>query len=185
MAILKVANIGNPILRRKSPDVSLEMIQNVDFQKLIDDMVETMREYDGVGLAASQVHVNLRIFTMEVTSNPRYPDEPNFPLTIVINPIVTVTNDSLINGWEGCLSIPGLRGNVPRVQALSVEGLDRFGERLHLSLEGFPARIVQHETDHLNGMVYIDKMSDLTTLSFQREYERFHLNSTRSDEVIS
>jgi peptide deformylase len=174
MSILKVAALGNPLLRQRSSEVSVDVIQTRDFQKLIDDMVETMREYDGVGIAAPQVHVNLRVFTMEVDSNPRYPGAPAYPLTIVINPIVVITDDGTIDGWEGCLSIPGLRGKVSRAKSLTVAGLNRHGEKTELALEGFPARVVQHETDHLNGNVYLDRMIDLTSLSFQQEYDRFH-----------
>lgn len=178
MAILKVAQLGNPVLRGKSSEVPLDMIQTVDFQRLIDDMIDTMREYDGVGIAAPQVHVNIRVFTMEVSSNPRYPNNPDFPLTVVVNPIVTITDDTPVDSWEGCLSVPGLRGLVSRVQALKVEGLNRHGESLSLSLQGFPARIVQHETDHLNGNVYLDRMSNFSKLAYQREYERFHISES-------
>jgi len=178
MAILKVAQLGNPVLRSVSSEVSIDMINTSDFQRLVDDMVDTMREYDGVGLAAPQVHVGLRLFTMEVSSNPRYPNELNYPLTVIVNPTVTIIESELVDGWEGCLSIPGLRGLVPRIQALRVQGLDRYGKSIDLSLQGFPARIVQHETDHLNGNVYLDQMRNLTTLTFQREYERFHISSS-------
>ncbi len=182
MSILKVAQLGNPILRRNSSDVPLPMIQTPDFQKFIDDMIDTMHEYDGVGLAAPQVHVNLRVFTMEVLSNPRYPNRADYPLTIVINPVITIINSDSVGDWEGCLSIPGLRGFVPRTFSLNLKGLDRQGKAIDLSLEGFPARIAQHETDHCNGKIYLDRMPSFTKLAFQREYERFHLDKLPNPE---
>lgn len=174
MAILKVAQLGNPVLRQQSAEVTSDHLQSPEFQRLIDDMIETMREYDGVGLAAPQVHIGLRVLVMEVLSNPRYPEEATYPLTVIVNPVLINTANKVVDGWEGCLSVPGLRGLVPRSYGVSVKGLDRSGENLELPLEGFPARIVQHEIDHLDGYVFLDRMQGLSTLSFQREFEKFH-----------
>lgn len=173
MAILKVAQLGNPVLRRVCSAVPLETIQSAEFQQLVDNMIETMREYSGVGLAAAQVHRDVRVFVMEVASNRRYPGRSDFPLTIVVNPEVSVEGDANEDGWEGCLSIPGLRGQVRRFQAITLSAQDRNGHFFKLPLSGFPARIVQHEVDHLDGRVFLDRMDDFSKLAFEVEYQRF------------
>jgi peptide deformylase len=175
MAILKVAQLGNPILRQKSSEVPLDHLQSDAFQRLLEDMVETMREYGGVGLAAPQIHQNLRVFVMEVAANPRYPDRDAFPLTFVVNPRVTSHQDATEDAWEGCLSVPGIRGKVPRLERIELEAQERNGELFRRSLQGFPARVVQHEVDHLDGLIFIDRMKDLPSLSFEAEYQRFHV----------
>jgi len=138
MAILKVAQLGNPILRRRSSEVPLDVVQTPDFQRFIDDMVDTMRDYDGVGIAAPQVHTSLRVLAMEVSSNPRYPNKQDYPLTVMINPLIMAPDSECIDDWEGCLSVPGMRGFVPRTHAIRVTGMNRHGETINLSLEGFP-----------------------------------------------
>jgi peptide deformylase len=176
MAILKVASLGHPVLRRPAVPVEPGRILQQSFQTFLDDLVETMREYEGVGIAATQVHMGERVFAMEVDHHVRYPMEIRVPLTIVINPEIELlpTGADLVEGWEGCLSVPGLRGCVPRQRDVALRGLDRNGEPLSMNLSNLAARIVQHEVDHLNGKVYLDSMSDLKTLSFEKEYERFH-----------
>ncbi len=173
MAILKVARLGHPVLREPALSVPPERIPTPEFQRFIDDMIETMREYDGVGLAAPQVHVPWRLATIEVVGNPRYPEAPAVPLTVLVNPEIHAAGEEKEADWEGCLSVPGLRGKVPRVSALDVRALDRDGNPIVWRAEGFPARIVQHEVDHLDGRVYLDRMEDLLTLTHLEEFARY------------
>src|SRR5439155_16525153 len=156
MAILKVARLGHPVLRQQAEPVAPADIRSAHVQQLIDDMIETMHEYDGVGLAANQVHVPRRIAVIEVGKNPRYPDAPEIPLTVVINPVVTPLTEETEDGWEGCLSVPDMRGVVPRYTGVRLECLDREGKAVDLVAKEFFARVLQHETDHLNGIVYVD-----------------------------
>ena len=182
MAILKVARLGHPVLRQIAQPIPLEMIRSVDVQRFIDDMVETMREYSGAGLAANQVHTPLQVAVIEVTANPRYPDAPEIPLTVLVNPVVTPITEEMEEGWEGCLSVPDMRGRVPRYTAVRLECLDREGGRVDLVAKDFFARVIQHETDHLNGIVYVDRMRDLSSLSFLAEWQRYSLGMTEQAE---
>jgi peptide deformylase len=175
MAILKVARLGHPVLRQVARSVPVEAIRSADVQGFIDDMVETMREYDGAGLAAPQVHALVQIAVIEVAANPRYPDAPQVPLTVLVNPVVTPLTDELEEGWEGCLSVPDMRGRVPRYTAVRLEGYDRDAQRVDLVAKDFFARVIQHETDHLNGIVYLDRMRDLSSLSHLAEWQRYAL----------
>jgi len=175
MAILKVARLGHPVLRQQAERVAPADIQSVHVQRLIDDMIETMHEYDGAGLAANQVHVPRQIAVIEVAKNPRYPDAPEIPLTVLINPMVTPTSEEIEEGWEGCLSVPDMRGVVPRYTAVRLECLDRQGKPVDLVAKDFFARVIQHETDHLNGIVYVDRIRDMRTLSHIAEWQRHWL----------
>ena len=175
MAILKVARLGHPVLRQRAEPVSLEALRSVHVQRFIDDMIETMREYDGAGLAANQVHTLQQIAVIEVQSNPRYPQAPPIPLTVVVNPVVTALTEETEEDWEGCLSVPDMRGMVPRYTALRLECLDRTGQPVELVAKDFFARVIQHETDHLNGIVYLDRMRDLATLSHIAEWQKHWL----------
>ena len=175
MAILKVARLGHPVLRQKALEVPAAEIRSVGIQRLIDDMVETMREYDGAGLAANQVHTLLQIAVIEVDANPRYPEAAAIPLTVVINPVVTPLGEEREDGWEGCLSVPDMRGVVSRHTAVRLECHDREGNRMDVLAKDFFARVIQHETDHLNGIVYVDRMSDLRTLSHIAEWNKHWL----------
>jgi peptide deformylase len=175
MAILKVARLGHPVLRRKANPVAVDEIRSDAVQRLIDDMVETMREYDGAGLAANQVHTLLQVAVIEVETNPRYPDAPAIPLTVVINPVVTPATEEREDGWEGCLSVPDMRGLVPRYTAVRLECYDREANRIDVVAKDFFARVIQHETDHLNGIVYVDRMSDLRSLSHIAEWNKHWL----------
>ncbi|MBI2890513.1 MAG: peptide deformylase [Nitrospirae bacterium] len=172
MAILKVARMGHPVLRRLSEPVPMEAISGPEIQTLIDDMVETMREYDGAGLAAPQVHRPLQIVVIEVRRNPRYPSAPDIPLHVFINPTVTPDGGDMEEDFEGCLSLPDLRGRVPRHSKVRVRSFNRAGERQDFEAEGFLARAVQHECDHLQGILFVDRMRDMTTLTYLREYAR-------------
>jgi peptide deformylase len=175
MAILKVCRLGHPVLRRVAEPVLLETIALSSFQQFIDDMVETMHEYEGVGLAAPQVHVSQQVAVLEVTRHPRAPEMPSVPLTVLINPRVTFLSEETVDGWEGCLSIPDLRGVVPRCRELRVEALDRHGQPLDFVAKDFHARVVQHEYDHLQGKVYADRMPSLDTLTHLTEWQRYWL----------
>jgi peptide deformylase len=175
MAILKVARLGHPVLRQKAEPIPVDQIRSAGVQRLIDDMVETMREYDGAGLAANQVHTLRQVAVIEVETNPRYPDAPAIPLTVVINPVVTLLGDEREDGWEGCLSVPDRRGVVSRHTAVRLQCYDREANRVDLVAKDFFARVIQHETDHLNGVVYLDRMSDLRTLSHIAEWNKHWL----------
>ena len=135
-------------------------------------MVETMREYDGVGIAAPQVHVSLQIAVIQVNGNPRYPKAPRIPLTVLINPKVTPTSRQQVGDWEGCLSVDGLRGQVPRWKSVQVEAYNAKGQPVRFRAGGFFARVIQHEWDHLQGKVYLDRMKGLETLTHLTEYAR-------------
>ena len=171
--ILKVARLGHPGLRQRAKAVPAAVIGRPEFQRFVDDLVETMHEYDGVGIAAPQVHISLQVAVIEVAGNRRYPRAPRVPLTILINPRVRPIARKQIVEWEGCLSLPDLRGQVPRWQAVAVEALDRRGRPVRLQARGFFARVVQHEWDHLQGRVYVDRMRDLSSLSHLAEHARF------------
>ena len=175
MAILKVARLGHPVLREKARPVPVGEIRSAGIQQLIDDMIQTMREYDGAGLAATQVHQPLQIAVIEVEANPRYPDAPGIPLTVVINPVVTALTEEMEEGWEGCLSVPDMRGMVPRVTAVQLQCYDREANPVDLVAKDFFARVIQHETDHLHGIVYVDRMRDLRTLSHIAEWNKYWL----------
>jgi peptide deformylase len=176
MAILKVARLGHPVLRQVAKPVPQGEIKSPAIQRLIDDMIETMHEYDGVGIAAPQVHESLQIAVIEVARNPRYPRAPEIPLTVLINPEITARSDAKRTGWEGCLSVDGLRGQVPRSEQLTARWLDRTGRPVQVEAQGFFAVVIQHEVDHLNGKVFLDRMADLTTLTHLQEYERYWLH---------
>src|SRR6266700_7985705 len=153
MAILKVARLGHPVLRQKALPVPLGDIRLSETQRLIDDMVETMREYNGAGLAAPQVHVLKQICVIEVNENPRYPEAPAIPLTVLVNPVLTPMTEEMEEGWEGCLSVPDMRGMVPRLTSVRLQCLDREGQKIDVIAKDFFARVCQHESDHLHGMV--------------------------------
>ena len=182
MAILKVARLGHPVLRKVAAPVPVSEIGSADTQRLSDDMIETMREYNGAGLAAPQVHVLKQICVIEVHGNPRYPDAPAIPLTILINPVVTPLTDEMENGWEGCLSVPDMRGIVPRFGAVRLEARDREGNPVDVVAKEFFARVIQHETDHLNGIVYVDRMRDLSTLTHLAEWNKYWLGVQEQDD---
>ena len=173
MAVLKVAHLGHPILRQVAEPVSPEAIGAPEIQRLIDDMFETMDDHDGAGLAAPQVHVSRRIAIYGVDANPRYPDAEAVPLTVLINPKLTPLGEEQEEDWEGCLSVPDLRGKVPRFARVRVEAYGRDGERLRFEARDFHARVVQHECDHLDGKVYLDRMRSMETLSVLPEFQRY------------
>ncbi len=182
MPILKVARLGHPVIRQSAAPFISQEINSHEIQGLIDDMIETMREYDGVGLAAPQIHISKQIAVIEVNENPRYPDMPKVPLTVLINPRIVSRSKKMIERWEGCLSIPDLRGVVPRSASVVCEAVDRMGKPFKLEVDGFFARVIQHEWDHLQGNVYLDRMSNLRSLTHLNEFARFWAEKEGQDE---
>src|SRR5262245_51686999 len=175
MSILKVARMGHPVLRAAARALDKAEIRGASMQKLIDDMFETMREYHGVGLAAPQVHEGLRLFVALLDAGDADDDgerEPPEPIAIV-NPEITVVDPTVVEDWEGCLSIPEIRGRVPRAREIRVRALDRQGGRIELRAQGFPARVILHETDHLDGVLFFDRMKSFESLTFLDEYARY------------
>jgi peptide deformylase len=171
MSILKVARMGHPVLRGKARPLEKAEIKSPIVQKLIDDMIDTMAEYHGVGLAAPQVHQAVRIFIAALDDDDERDGEPE-PLAI-INPEITLVGSDVVEDWEGCLSIPDVRGRVPRAREIKVRAFDRKGARIELSAHDFPARVIQHETDHLDGVLFLDRMRTFETLTFLDEYARY------------
>ncbi len=173
MNSLEVILMGNPLLRERSVDVDVDTITSSDFQHKLDRLIETMRQENGAGIAAPQVGVLERYFTIEINNNPRYPDKTAFPLLVAINPAIEPIGEEMVDSWEGCLSIPKIRGKLRRHASIIITALDRAGERYTKILEGFPAIVAQHELDHLNGMLFIDRMTDMTSLTFYSEYLKY------------
>ena len=176
MSILKVARLGHPVLRNVAKDLASKEISTRETQRLIDNMIETMKEYDGVGLAAVQVHVPMQIAVLEVANNPRYPQKPEVPLSVLINPKIEPLSEEMEEDWEGCLSIIEMRGKVPRYKEIKVMGRNREGKEVDFVASGFHARVIQHEWDHLQGKVFLDRMKDLSTLTYLPEYSRYWIN---------
>lgn len=173
MSVLEVIKMGNPSLRKVCMPVETSEINTSEFQKFVDDLIETQRAEDGAGIAAPQVDVLQRVFTMELKENPRYSDKETFPLYVAINPEIEPFSEILVDSWEGCLSIPGIRGQLPRYQKVVLKALNRHGIPFEAQLEGFAAIVAQHELDHLNGVLLIDRMVSMDTLAFQDEYEKY------------
>jgi peptide deformylase len=169
MSILKVARMGHPVLRTKARTVDKTELKSPTIQHFIDSMIDTMYEYTGVGLAAPQVHESIRVFVAMLDPDGRGEGDA----VVFVNPEITIHGDQTVEGWEGCLSIPDIRGRVPRAQHISVTALDRHGKRFELELKDFPARVVQHETDHLDGVLFFDRMRSFETLTFLEEYQRY------------
>jgi len=178
MSILKVARMGHPVLRQRTRLIDKHEIRTPDFQKLIDDMMETMDEYAGIGLAAPQVHQSVRMFVAILDGEGQGDGEP----IALINPEITVLSTDLVEGWEGCLSIPDIRGRVPRSPHVRVSALNRDGKRVDIEARNFPARVVQHETDHLDGVLFFDRMRSFESLSFLDEYSRYQVKREDDDE---
>jgi peptide deformylase len=171
MSILKVARMGHPVLRAKTRPLDRHEIRGAELQKLIDDMIETMSEYHGVGLAAPQVHADVRLFVAAL-DHVEDGDEAPEPLAL-INPEITVVSNDTVEDWEGCLSIPDIRGRVTRAREIKVRALNRRGERIEIDAHDFPARVIQHEADHLDGILFFDRMRTFESLTFLEEYSRY------------
>jgi len=164
MAIRDVLKMGDPRLLASARPV--EDFDSPELTQLIVDMHDTMRSLNGAGLAAPQIGVGLQVVIFEVASNPRYPDAERVPFTVLINPVLTPLSDVMEEGWEGCLSVPGMRGLVPRHAALRYQGFDAAGHEIDRSVSGFHARVVQHEVDHLRGILYPMRIRDLRYFGF-------------------
>jgi peptide deformylase len=175
MAIRKIATIGHPILRELARKVTKEELASPKMQTFIDDLVETMHDANGAGLAANQVYEPIRICAIEVRNNPRYPYKPNYPLTILVNPELTFTTSDTFMNYEGCLSVPNLRGEVKRFCGVRVRAWDRDGKDLDFEVKGLTAGTFQHEVDHLDGKVFLDRVEDTRTLATWSDFERFYL----------
>jgi peptide deformylase len=180
MAILKVARMGHPVLRARARAIDAAVITSSRVQQLIDDMFETMHEYQGVGLAAPQVHESVRLFVAGFAPAPDDEDDgeertrvPGVPTMALINPEITPLSQETVEDWEGCLSIPDIRGRVPRARQILVRAYDRHGKRLEMKASGFTARVIQHETDHLDGVLFFDRMKSFETLTFLDEFGRY------------
>ena len=171
MSILKVARMGHPVLRAKSRPLERSDVKHAATQQLIDDMFETMAEYHGVGLAAPQVHEGVRLFVASLDAGDD--DAPAADPIVLINPEIVVVDGDVVEDWEGCLSIPDVRGRVPRARTIVVRARDRHWERIELEASGFQARVVQHETDHLDGILFFDRMRSFESLTFLDEYARY------------
>jgi peptide deformylase len=171
MSILKVARMGHPVLRAKARPLEKAEIRSTVVQQLIDDMLDTMAEYHGVGLAAPQVHEGVRIFVAALDTGDD--DEEDGEAIAIVNPEITIVGSDVVEDWEGCLSIPDIRGRVPRAREIKVRGFDRTGARLELNAHDFPARVIQHETDHLDGVLFFDRMTSLASMTFLDEYSRY------------
>ncbi|MFT3773741.1 MAG: peptide deformylase [Minicystis sp.] len=174
MTLLKIAHIGHPVLRQRSRELSREELLSAETQGFIDDLIETMRDANGAGIAAVQVHRPVRIFVVEVKDNPRYPYKPNIPLTVLVNPVITPLTEETFDNYEGCLSVPNLRGIVPRFTEVKVTGWDREGKPFERIARGLTAGTFQHENDHLDATLFVDRVKDPRTLCTWAEFDRFH-----------
>jgi len=184
MAILKVARMGHPVLRTMAQPVPPDQIASHRIQRLIDDMFETMSEYAGIGLAGPQVHESLRIFVAGVRAHDtigEMTDEADMPLVALINPEVTLVGRPSHEGWEGCLSIPDIRGLVPRAPEVIVKALLRDGKHVEIRARGLPARVIQHESDHLDGVLFFDRMRSFGSLTFMDEFRRYWADDPSDD----
>ena len=183
VALLKIAQLGHPVLRAPVSELPESAIGTEDVQRLIDDLVETMRDSDGVGLAAPQVHAMTRVFAIEIPDSTGSPEAEQSAILAVINPVVTPINDTRRTGWEGCLSMLDLRGLVTRYAEVRLTGISRRGERVDIALDGSAAVVAQHECDHLDGILFVDRMDDMTSLSFEAERSKFHQPSAPDEDV--
>ncbi|MCS6900962.1 MAG: peptide deformylase [Myxococcales bacterium] len=174
MSLRKIATIGHPILRRPARQVTRDELLSPTFQRLIDDLIETMRDANGAGLAAPQIYEPVSLCAIEVDNNPRYPYKPPIPLTVLVNPEIIPITDETFDNYEGCLSVPNLRGLVPRYTQVRVQALDRQGNPLDFHVRGLSAGTYQHEVDHLLGKVFLDRVRDTTSLTTWADFERFH-----------
>lgn len=169
MAICQVVKMGNQQLASPSIAVETEYFKSAALKQILDDMYDTMQARGGVGIAAPQIGYNLRIMMFGFDSNPRYPGEAPVPFTVLINPAIEVLSEETSEGWEGCLSVPGLRGLVPRYHQIRYQGYDSDGMLVTRVAEGFHARVVQHEYDHLEGILYPERITNMKNFGFEDE----------------
>lgn len=174
MAVLPIVQLGHPILRQHAKTVSPETLASPEMQGFIDDLVETMHHAHGAGLAAPQVGHSVSIAAVHIRDNPRYPYKPNVPLTVFVNPVLTPLSTETACVYEGCLSVPNLRGRVRRHMHVRVQALDRHGAALDFEVRGLTAGTYQHEFDHLEGKLFVDRVEDPTTLCTWDNFDAFH-----------
>jgi peptide deformylase len=175
MSILKIARMGHPALRTRARLLEHDEIGTPRIQQLIDDMFETMNDSQGIGLAGPQVHESIRLFVAGVDD-----EDGTMPPVVMINPTITPLGPDVEEDWEGCLSIPDIRGRVSRPTNIRIRALDRHGRPISMTADGFPARVIQHETDHLDGVLFFDRMTSFESLTFLEEYSRYW--SKKDDE---
>ena len=172
MSVRPIVTVGDPVLRRRAHEVGLEELRSPEVQELIDDLIATMRDAGGAGLAANQVGALLRIAVVEVDRNPRYPYKPPIPLTVIVNPVIEPVDDETVEINEGCLSVPDLRGTVDRYVTVRVRYRDRDGHEREDVRRGLTAGTFQHEVDHLDGVLFLDRVRDPTTFATWEQFDR-------------
>ena len=187
MALRKIATIGNPVLRAETRALTKTELATAETQRLIDDLVETMFDANGAGIAANQIHESLQICSICVKDNPRYPYKPNIPLTILVNPKITFLTEETFLNFEGCLSVPNLRGEVRRVVHVRVQAWDRDGNDLDFEVKGLSAGTFQHEVDHLWGKLFVDRVENTQSLCTWADFDRFHKDAfvIRAKELVA
>jgi peptide deformylase len=173
MTIRKIATIGHPVLRQRAREVSREELRTPEMQRFVDDLIETMRDAHGAGLAATQVYEPIRICVIEVGDNPRYPYKPKIPLTVLVNPVIEPLSDETFLNYEGCLSVPNLRGRVRRAARIRVRAWDRNGQPIDQVVQGISAGTFQHEVDHLDGVLFVDRVEDPRSLTTWENFDRY------------
>jgi peptide deformylase len=187
MAIRKIATIGHPVLRKVARPLSIDELRSAETQRFIDDLIETMVDANGAGIAANQVYEPIRVCVIWVKDNPRYPYKPNIPLTILVNPELELVPGETFDNYEGCLSVPNLRGLVPRAARARVRAWDREGKPLDYEVKGLAAGTFQHEVDHLDGKLFVDRVKDTTSLATWQDFERYHMAAfvERAKEIVA
>ncbi len=175
MSVREIVTVGDPVLRERAREVSAEELGSVEVQQLIDDLIDTKRAANGAGIAANQIGETLRVAIVEVEAgNPRYPYKPPVPLTVIVNPVLEPVGEETVEIDEGCLSVPGLRGTVPRFEAVRVRYLDRDGREHDEVRRGLTAGTFQHEVDHLDGVLFLDRVRDPSTFATWEQFDRHH-----------
>jgi len=178
MALRKIASVGHPVLRQPARAVSRDQLAGAAMQQLIDDLVDTLRDAGAAGLAANQIYEPVQICAVEIPRHPKYPFMPGVPLTIVVNPVIELISEDSYPNYEGCLSVPNLRGIAPRACEIRVRAWDRTGGDVDLIVRGLAAGAFQHEVDHLHGALYLDRVRDPTSYTAVLEYTRYHASSS-------
>ncbi len=174
MAVREILTVGHPLLRERAREVTPDELGSPEIKQLIDDLVDTMRHANGAGIAAPQIGVPLRITAIEVNQNPRYPYKPKIPLTVIVNPVIEFLDDEVVDINEGCLSVPNMRGTVSRHVNIRVRWLDQNGIEHDEIKRGLTAGTFQHECDHLDGKLFLDRVTDPTTFTTWEQFEKFH-----------
>lgn len=181
--IRPICRMGNPILRKIATQVPKDFLLSDQFGQLLSDLKDSMKHYGGIGIAAPQIGIDLQVAIIELQGLNRYGEEINLPLTAFVNPVITFLTDEEQGFWEGCLSVPGLRGYVERPQKIKVTYLNYRGEEKEMIADGFLATVLQHELDHLQGILYIDRIKNPTLLTYQEEFEEFIQNADEKRTV--